>query len=136
MACEQFESKQAKVKRRHLAETDELSGRRLHYIAYTLPTSHPALAKAIKMPIVSMTTTILKFLRKLGAFQQRARFETIEITRHGRRTFVLMSAEQYDWMQATGRRMFRTSDAAAVVIDAVKRATMHPEHAALDELLK
>ena len=45
------------------------------------------------------TTTILRFRRKLGAFQQRARCEPIEITRHGRRAFVLMSAEHYDWMQ-------------------------------------
>ncbi|HEX9588943.1 MAG TPA: type II toxin-antitoxin system Phd/YefM family antitoxin [Bradyrhizobium sp.] len=45
------------------------------------------------------TTTILRFRRKLGAFQQRARCEPIEITRHGRRAFVLMSAEHCDWMQ-------------------------------------
>ena len=82
------------------------------------------------------TTTILKFCRKLGAFQQRARCEPMEITRHGRRAFVLMSAEHYDWMQAAGRRTYPTSDTAAVVIDAVKRATMQPEHAPLDELLR
>jgi PHD/YefM family antitoxin component YafN of YafNO toxin-antitoxin module len=82
------------------------------------------------------TTTILKFRRGLGAFQQSARCEPVEITRHGRRAFVLMSAEHYDWMQAAGRRTYRTSDTAAVVIDAVKRATMRSEHEQLDELLK
>jgi prevent-host-death family protein len=80
-------------------------------------------------------TTISKFRRKLGAFQQHVHREPVEITRRGRRAFVLMSAEHYDWMQAAGRRTCRTCDAAAVVIDAVKRTTMRPEHASLDELL-
>lgn len=82
------------------------------------------------------TTTILKFRRKFGAFQQRAHCAPIEITRHGRRAFVLMSVEHYDWMQAADRRPCRTSDTADVVIDAVKRASMRPEHEPLDELLK
>jgi prevent-host-death family protein len=97
----------------------------------------PTLAKAIKVPVDSLTTTmILKFRRKLGVFQQRARCKPVEITRHGRRACVLMSTEHYDWMQAAGWRTCRTSDTAAVVIDAVKRATMRPEHEPLDELLK
>ena len=83
-----------------------------------------------------MITTILKFRRRLGEFQQRARCRPVEITRHGRRAFVLMAAQHYDWMQAASRRTYRTSDTAAVVIDAVKRATMRPGHASLDELLK
>ena len=45
-------------------------------------------------------TSILKFLRELAAFQQHARCEPVEITRHGRRVFVLLSAEHHDWMRA------------------------------------
>ena len=61
----------------------------------------------------------------------------MEIYRHGRREFVLMSAEQYDWLTATAKRTRnRTADATAVIIDAVERAEMNSEHAALDELLK
>jgi hypothetical protein len=87
--------------------------------------------KDVKVPVDTMiTTTIWKFRRKLGAFRQRARFEPVEITRHRRR------AERFDWMEAASRRTCRTSDTAAVVIDAVKRATMPPEHEPLDELLK
>jgi len=56
-------------------------------------------------------------------------------TRHGRREFVLMSAEHYDWLTAL-QRATRTIDASEVVIDAVERAEMDPEHTALDELLK
>ena len=78
----------------------------------------------------------LEFQRKFGEFQHQAQREPVEITRHGRRELVLMSAEHFDWLTATARRTTRTADAAQVVIDAVERAEMDPEHAALDELLK
>ncbi len=82
------------------------------------------------------TTTILNFRLEFDAFQQYARREPVEITRHGRRAFVLMSAEHYDWIRAAGRRTHRTSNTAAVIINTVKRADMDPEHDALDELLR
>lgn len=81
-------------------------------------------------------TTALEFQRKFGEFQHQARREPVEITRHGRRELVLMSAEHYDWLMATAKRTHRTTDAAQVVIDAVERAEMDPEHNALDDLLK
>jgi prevent-host-death family protein len=80
--------------------------------------------------------TALEFQRKFGEFQHRARREPVEITRHGRRELVLMSADHYDWLLAAARRSARTIDAAPGVIDAVRRAEMDPEHAALDDLLK
>lgn len=80
-------------------------------------------------------TTALEFQRKFGAFQHQARQEPVEITRHGRPEFVLMSAEHYDWLRAAARRMHRTADAAAVVIDAVERSEMDPEQAKLDKLI-
>jgi prevent-host-death family protein len=81
-------------------------------------------------------TTALEFQRKFGEFQHRAQLEPVEITRHGRREFVLMSAEQYDWLTAAAKRTYRTSDATSVIIDAVERAEMDSEHAQLDDLLK
>jgi prevent-host-death family protein len=81
-------------------------------------------------------TTAVEFQRKFGEFQHRALREPVEITRHGRRELVLMSADHYDWLVAAARRTFRTTDAAPVVIEAVRRAEMDPEHADLDELLK
>jgi PHD/YefM family antitoxin component YafN of YafNO toxin-antitoxin module len=80
-------------------------------------------------------TTILRFLREFEAFLWCARCGPIEITRHGRRAFVLMSAKQYDWVRAAGRRACRTTNAATVVINSVERAEMDANHAALDELL-
>ena len=81
-------------------------------------------------------TTAVEFQRKFGEFQHRAQREPVEITRHGRRELVLMSAEHYDWLVAAARRSARTIEAAPVVIDAVRRAEMDEEHVALDDLLK
>jgi prevent-host-death family protein len=82
------------------------------------------------------TVGALEFQRKFGEFQHQAQREPVEITRHGRREFVLMSAEHYDWLTAAARRTHPTVDAMNVVIDAVTRAEMDPEHLALNELLK
>jgi prevent-host-death family protein len=78
----------------------------------------------------------MEFQRKFGEFQHKAQREPVEITRHGRRDLVLMSAEHYDWLTAAARRTYRTEDAASVVIEAVRRAEMEPEMAHLDELMK
>jgi len=81
-------------------------------------------------------TTALEFQRKFGEFQHQAQREPVEITRHGRRELVLMSADHYDWLVAAARRTHLTTDAADVVVDAVRRAEMDPEHARLDDFLK
>ena len=81
-------------------------------------------------------TTAVEFQRKFGEFQHEARREPVEITRHGRRELVLMSADHYDWLVASARRTHRTAQAVQVVVDAVRRAAMDPEHSHLDSLLK
>lgn len=74
--------------------------------------------------------------RNFGDVEQRARSEPLEITRHGRRHLVVMTAEQYDWMRAVMKRSFRTEDAPEFVIEAVRRAKVHPRHKHLDKLMK
>jgi prevent-host-death family protein len=81
-------------------------------------------------------TTAMEFQRRFGAYQHQARQAPVEITRHGRREFVLMSADHYDWLKAAAGRAHRTEDAAAIVADAVARAEMDPRHAALDDLMR
>ena len=81
------------------------------------------------------TVSALEFQRKFGRFQHEAQCEPVEITRHGRREFALMSAEQYDWLRASAQRSHRTDAAAEVVIRAVERAEMDLEHTPLDDLL-
>jgi prevent-host-death family protein len=68
-----------------------------------------------------ITTTILKFRREFDTFLQYARCEPVEITRHRRRAFVLMSAEHYDWITAASRRAHRTTHTTTVVINTVER---------------
>ena len=77
--------------------------------------------------------TAVEFQRKLGEIQHRAQREPIEITRHGRRDLVLMSADHYDWLIAASRRTHRTSEALAVVIDAVRRSEMDLTTASADD---
>jgi prevent-host-death family protein len=81
-------------------------------------------------------TTAVEFQRNFGEIQHQARREPVEITRHGRRELVLMSADHYDWLVAAARRSHRTTAAAPVVVEAVRRAEMGAEHVHLDELLK
>ena len=77
-----------------------------------------------------------EFQRRFGEFQHRARQEPVQITRHGRRELVLMSAERYDWLMAAVRRSHRTADAPEFVMKAVQRAEMDRGHAGLDRLMK
>jgi len=81
-------------------------------------------------------TTAVEFQRKFGEFQHKALREPVEITRHGRRELVLLSADHYDWLVAAARRTHRTQDAASVVTEAVECSEMGPEHLHLDELIE
>ncbi len=45
-------------------------------------------------------------------------------------------AEHYDWLKAAAQRSYRTTGVAEVVLAAVERAEMDPEHGGLDDLLK
>jgi prevent-host-death family protein len=81
-------------------------------------------------------TTALEFQRKFGEFQHKAQKEPVEITRHGRRELVLMSADHYDWLTAAARRVHRTDEATAIVVEAVERTEMDSSLTHLDELLE
>ena len=82
------------------------------------------------------TVSALDFQRKFGEVQHQAQREPVEITRHGRREVIMMSAEHYDWLKAAAQRTHRTADIADVVLAAVERSEMDQEHASLDDLLK
>lgn len=83
-----------------------------------------------------VTTTSVEFQRNIGEYQHRAHSEPVEITRHGRREFVLMSAERYDWLLAAIKRVHRTEDTPQTIIDAIRRAKMHPRHNHLNKYMK
>ena len=55
---------------------------------------------------MTQTISATTFQRRFGKFKQRARSEPLEITRHRRRRWVLMSAEHYDGLvRAAGRAL-------------------------------
>ncbi|KAB2674239.1 type II toxin-antitoxin system prevent-host-death family antitoxin [Brucella tritici] len=54
------------------------------------------------------TTTSLEFQRKFGQYLNESHREPVEITRHGRREFVLMSAAQYDELLSAAQRRGKT----------------------------
>ena len=70
--------------------------------------------------------TAAEFQRNFGEYQHEAQREPVEITRHGRRELVLMSAEYYDWMTAARTRSHKTEDAPNFVLNAVRNAKMRP----------
>lgn len=80
--------------------------------------------------------TALEFQRNIGEYQHQAQREPVEITRHGRRELVLMSADHYDWLVAAARRVGRTAEAPDIVVDAVRRAEMDIRHKRLDRPMK
>ena len=59
------------------------------------------------------TTTSLEFQRKFGQYLNESHREPVEITRHGRREFVLMSAAQYDELLAAAKRSGKAVEAAS-----------------------
>jgi prevent-host-death family protein len=81
----------------------------------------PRMTPIAKLEIAAMVQiSVSELQRRFGEAQQ----EPVEITRHGRREFVLMSAEHFDWLTVAAKRTHRTADAAPVVINAVERAEM------------
>ena len=82
------------------------------------------------------TVTAREYQRRLGEFQDQARKEPVEITRHGRRDLIVMSAERYDWLKAAAKRVHRTEDLPETIIDAIRRAEMDPRHNHLNKLMK
>lgn len=84
---------------------------------------------------MSLTTSV-EFKRRFDDFQDQAQREPVEITRHGERNLVLMSAEHYDWMRAAAKRSHRTEELPSGIIESVEQAEMDPVHSDLDRLLK
>ncbi len=66
-----------------------------------------------------MQVSALEFQRNFGKYQDEAHKEPVEITRHGRPAFVLLTAEHYQWLQGAMDR--RTAEVPDAVLEAVLR---------------
>lgn len=82
------------------------------------------------------TVSAFEFQRRYCRFQHVAQREPAETTLHGCREFVLLSAEQFDWLRASAQRSHRADAAADALIDDVERAEMHVVNRPFDDLLK
>lgn len=80
--------------------------------------------------------TAQQFQRNFGEYQHQARREPVEITRHGSRELVLMSAERYDWLMAAAKRSHAVEDLPDTIIEAVRSAKMAKRHNHLNKLMK
>jgi prevent-host-death family protein len=80
--------------------------------------------------------TAQQFQRNFVEYQQQARREPVEITRHGRRELVLMSAERFDWLMAAAKRSYAVEDLPDTIIEAVRSTKMDKRHAHLNKLMK
>ncbi|MBV8976346.1 MAG: type II toxin-antitoxin system prevent-host-death family antitoxin [Alphaproteobacteria bacterium] len=81
-------------------------------------------------------TTSQQFQRKFGEYQHKAQREPVEITRHGRRELVLMSAERYDWLVAASKRRHAIENLPETIVNAVRSAKMEKRHNHFNKLMQ
>jgi prevent-host-death family protein len=77
--------------------------------------------------------TALEFQRNLGKYTREAHRQPVEITNHGRRDLVLVSAEYFDWLNAAAQRTHKTADGNPLILEALQQSQMSPEHDHLNE---
>ena len=81
-----------------------------------------------------MKATASQVSENFGRFADSALLEPVIVTQHGRDHLVILSAEEYARLLRQ-RRAWRTTEAPADVVDAVRDAQMDPRHDHLDQLL-
>ena len=75
------------------------------------------------MPVISAS----EFQKRVGEFSDIARREPVTVTRHGRPSLVLISAEDYKRLRQIEQRMtkaLRTSDLPRETVDAIRTADL------------
>jgi prevent-host-death family protein len=76
----------------------------------------------------------LEFQRQVDKFLHEAQRGPIEITHHGRRDLVLLSAEYFDWLNAAAKRAHATADGAnPFMLEALNASDMSIDHTHLNE---
>ncbi len=86
------------------------------------------------MPPTRVSAT--KFQAAFGALSDNARREPVIITKHGRDSLVVMSAEEWERLKRRDRRVGLTTELPEEWIDAVRSAEVPDEYSALDIELK
>jgi len=80
--------------------------------------------------------TASEFQQAFGALSDKARHEPVVITKHGRDSLVVMSAEEWERLKRRDRHVGLTIELPEEWVEAVRRAKVPDEFAHLDAELK
>ncbi len=80
--------------------------------------------------------TASEFQQAFGALSDKARREPVIITKHGRDSLVMVSAEEWDRLKRRDRRVGLTADLPDEWVEAIRDANVPDEYAHLDSDLK
>lgn len=80
--------------------------------------------------------TASEFQQSFGALSDKARHEPVVITKHGRDSLVVMSAEEYGRLKRRERRVGLAGELSNEWLEAVENARVPEEFTYLDKELK
>jgi prevent-host-death family protein len=91
-----------------------------------------------KLEIWMSTTrvTASEFQQAFGALSDKARHDPVVITKHGRDSLVVMSAEEWERLRRRDRQVGLTADLSEEWIEATRTAEVSSEFSNLDAELK
>jgi prevent-host-death family protein len=84
----------------------------------------------------STRVTASEFQQSVGALCDKARREPVIITKHGRDSLVVMSAEEWERLKRRDRRVGLTTELSEEWVEAAREARVPDEFASLDAELK
>lgn len=80
--------------------------------------------------------TASEFQQAFGSLSDKARREPVVITKHGRDSLVVMSAEEWERLKSRDRKVYMTTELPDEWIEAVRNAKVPDEFAYLDAELE
>jgi prevent-host-death family protein len=87
-------------------------------------------------PMPSTRVTASQFQQSFGALSDKARHEPVVITKHGRDSLVVMSAQEWARLKRRDRRVGSAGDLPEEWIEAVRRSEVPEAFAHLDAEMK
>lgn len=83
-----------------------------------------------------MKVSTAEFIEQFGALADKALSEPVTITRNGRDSLVVISADEYAHLMRRWRRVVKLEDFTEAEMALIARAEVPPGHEHLDEELK
>jgi prevent-host-death family protein len=76
--------------------------------------------------------TSAQLIREFGRYHDAALKETVTVTKHGRDSVVMLSAEEYRRLKLRDRQALRAEELGEEFLEVLTRSEMSAEHAHLD----